>query len=929
MRFLRQNTAVLVTVGPMTNYLTGVVMNTATETGITGVMAYDDDDGTAGGHFDFTCSAYGGDNDLVAVGHNGLWTLELTAAQTNFTGRAKLSLSDDDQIGPMWEDFQVLTANVYDSLFAGSGPTADLLDVNLSQWLGTAAHAATVAGVPVVQLHDSAGAGGINAPANFEDLNITDTTGLVRPDMANASGNYSGTVATVTTLTNWGGEVDVTKIHGSALTETSSGYLAAAFTKQYDVATPVFTAASVNQTGDAYANLDIAALKAEHGIAPTSTLYFIRPAASGGNDSNNGLSPSAPKLEPGNITLADGDGVCVIGVCPITVAFNPSTVAKLNIKLFGFGTGLSRLTSTTIAYDGEATPPTGEPMVRLNGGCRVIGLQIAGNAAGVIPLAQSSVGAIYDCVVKDCCIIGNQIGFFQRETEDNYTHVYETLFDNVVFRAVNPVYLISGNGMNRFVGCTMRSSVTTAATGDTKRAAIRFGKVDSNNWGGRCILDRCHLVSEISSATVPAYGIYVGAMYATTATANGDVGYGRIIINGGTMKVYNPLAGGAADIQNDDTAGRTKVIIGPCDGPLVTAGTGDIEYAQPGKDILEDTAELQADWANGGRLDLILDDKATATNVTDSQGVVTTALGNLQTHGDSTWSTATGFSTHDAADVAALILDTPANPIVTDANGFVTYANAAPPAMIEVSEIVSGMQDAGTYLKALYDVKPASAPPTKTEFDDALPANFALLAIDEDGKADANASIVLTEENISDIADAAADAVLDEALSGHTTTGTAGKALTDIKAKTDALGAASVTLQSPVATDGTVTLIRGDDYTVATSRQITLTFTNYTGPDLDGETGYFRASAYDEDATTVAAELEVEADLTQAGSIVTAVIEITSADTASLTTSPPSDWGVCCEYQCGVEDLAVGEDTADITLGTGRLNIIRDIEAVT
>jgi hypothetical protein len=39
-------------------------------------------------------------------------------------------------------------------------------------------------------------------PANLEDLNITDTTGLVRPDMANASGNYAGTVATVTTLTN-------------------------------------------------------------------------------------------------------------------------------------------------------------------------------------------------------------------------------------------------------------------------------------------------------------------------------------------------------------------------------------------------------------------------------------------------------------------------------------------------------------------------------------------------------------------------------------------------------------------------------------------------------------------------------------------------------------------------------------------------------
>jgi len=47
---------------------------------------------------------------------------------------------------------------------------------------------------------------------------------------------------------------DLTKIHGTALTESVSGYLAAAFKKFYDVASPVFTAASVDQTGDAYAN---------------------------------------------------------------------------------------------------------------------------------------------------------------------------------------------------------------------------------------------------------------------------------------------------------------------------------------------------------------------------------------------------------------------------------------------------------------------------------------------------------------------------------------------------------------------------------------------------------------------------------------------------------------------------------------------------
>lgn len=41
------------------------------------------------------------------------------------------------------------------------------------------------------------------------------------------------------------------------------------------------------------------------------------------------------------------------------------------------------------------------------------------------------------------------------------------------------------------------------------------------------------------------------------------------------------------------------------------------------------------------------------------------------------WATATGFSTHSAADVAALILATPAQKLVTDASGHVTLANGA------------------------------------------------------------------------------------------------------------------------------------------------------------------------------------------------------------------------------------------------------------
>ncbi len=46
--------------------------------------------------------------------------------------------------------------------------------------------------------------------------------------------------------------VNLAYILGTALTETVAGYLAAAFKKLFDVPSPVLTAASVDQTGDAY-----------------------------------------------------------------------------------------------------------------------------------------------------------------------------------------------------------------------------------------------------------------------------------------------------------------------------------------------------------------------------------------------------------------------------------------------------------------------------------------------------------------------------------------------------------------------------------------------------------------------------------------------------------------------------------------------------
>lgn len=74
---------------------------------------------------------------------------------------------------------------------------------------------------------------------------------------------------------------------------------------------------------------------------------------------------------------------------------------------------------------------------------------------------------------------------------------------------------------------------------------------------------------------------------------------------------------------------------------------------------------------------------------------------------------------------------------------------------------------------------------------------------------------------------AIADAVCDEALADHNTTGSVGAALGRI-------GTAEVITSAPVASDGEIDLVRGDDYLIDDGRE--LTFSSTTWPDLTDAT---------------------------------------------------------------------------------------------
>lgn len=150
MRFLRTNTAVRLTVGPFfdaTDGITPEVALTATNEKLTLMV---DDGNVPTLVLDTTATASGGSNDMVHVTGDdaGFYDLELAAANVNYLGRAMLAITYATDHCPVFHEFMILPAMVYDSMVLGT----DVLQADVTQWLGTAAATPTVAGVPEVDI---------------------------------------------------------------------------------------------------------------------------------------------------------------------------------------------------------------------------------------------------------------------------------------------------------------------------------------------------------------------------------------------------------------------------------------------------------------------------------------------------------------------------------------------------------------------------------------------------------------------------------------------------------------------------------------------------------------------------------------------------------------------------------------------------------
>lgn len=182
MRFLRKNTAVIVTVGPFYDRTDGVTIETGlTITNERITLTADTDDGSAPTNIldNVTGATSGTSNDLNYITGNdaGLMQLELTAANTNRNGRMFLTITDAANHVPVFHEFMVLPEVIYDSLILGT----DTLQSDVTQWSGTNVPTPQTAGVPTVATQEQLNAGTAQAgAANTITLatSASTTTGL-------------------------------------------------------------------------------------------------------------------------------------------------------------------------------------------------------------------------------------------------------------------------------------------------------------------------------------------------------------------------------------------------------------------------------------------------------------------------------------------------------------------------------------------------------------------------------------------------------------------------------------------------------------------------------------------------------------------------------------------------------------------------------
>ena len=184
--FLKQSTAVVVNFGPFLSPTDGVTLQTGLVSAIdhatTGIFLSKNGGALAIRSQAVTASTYDAYGD---------YRVTLSTTDTNTLGSLRVMFAAAASCLPVWQDFHVLAANIYDSLIGGG----DVLDISVIQLLGTAWLTPGVAGTPDVNAKQ------LGAALVTATTSVTIPAAATLATTAGAVGSVTGAVGSVTGLT--------------------------------------------------------------------------------------------------------------------------------------------------------------------------------------------------------------------------------------------------------------------------------------------------------------------------------------------------------------------------------------------------------------------------------------------------------------------------------------------------------------------------------------------------------------------------------------------------------------------------------------------------------------------------------------------------------------------------------------------------------
>ena len=212
---LKEDTATTVYVGPFFDITTGVDQEKALTVSGWEVKIVR----TNGDVNTLTITASAGDNDAVHV-QSGRYSLELTSGDVNQPGFLIVDINDVNAI-PVWHEYNILPANIYDSKYSTDKLQVDVNQVdqtNLPITIATFASDITQAPTNLTALHISA-AGNVMADVNMIS---SDETAATNAEAFFDGDGYAGTnnviplVTVTTTATTATTATNVTTVNGLA-----------------------------------------------------------------------------------------------------------------------------------------------------------------------------------------------------------------------------------------------------------------------------------------------------------------------------------------------------------------------------------------------------------------------------------------------------------------------------------------------------------------------------------------------------------------------------------------------------------------------------------------------------------------------------------------------------------------------------------------